>query len=165
MKFKEQNIRKEQKILKSGFDPFLAQAVGYGGVGTILAITVLYFFYTMASKNYEIYINVTLRGTELILQAVLGHDAGVNREVFNELLEIFKQYNLTLEDQIKALQTIKQNIIEYRDTQAISELEGQKLQQVANELERIINSKSEIVNQVKAVLKQVPTKRKDGFIE
>lgn len=164
MKFKEQNIFKEKKILKSGLDPFLAQAVGYSGIGTALVITVICFF-IMASRNYEIYINVTLKGTELILQATLGHEAGVNREVFNHLFEIFKQYNLNLEDQIKALQTIKYNIIEYRDIQAISELEGQKLQQVANELEQIINEKSEILNEVEATLKQVPTKRKEGFIE
>ena len=168
MKFKVQNLFKEKKVLKSGLDPFLAQAISYGGLGTgmiIVGIVGILFCYNMASKNYEIYINVTLKGTELILQAVLGHEAGVNREVFNVLFDIFQQYNLNLEDQIKALQTIKQNIIGYRDTQAISELEGQKLQQVANELERIINNKSEIVSQLEAALKKVPTKRKEGFIE
>jgi hypothetical protein len=151
---------KKSVVLKSGIDPFLIQAIELGVLGTITLISTIgaifgiIFMFKKASIAYDIHINVIVQGTQILLDEVLGHEPGIRREVINTVLALLDQHNLGLEDQINVLEAIRNNIIEYRDTQAISELEGQKLQQVFKELETIIQNKTEKLKEIIKVLKE-----------
>jgi hypothetical protein len=144
---------KKSVVLKSGIDPFLMTAIDSGIVGVALIIFGILLIYKQTFVNYELH-TVIISGTQILLEGILGHEIGIQREIINTLLALLDQHNLGLEDQIKVLEAIRNNIIEYRDTQAISELEGQKLQQVSKELETIIQNKTEKLKEVIKVLKE-----------
>ncbi|KAM9955023.1 hypothetical protein ACTFIR_012867 [Dictyostelium discoideum] len=138
------------KVQASAIDPFLFQTFGFTGLGVMAVMTgTAVFVVTIkyAMESYEIHVNVIQKGTQMLLEATLGHEAGVNREVFDKIFELFKTSKLSNGQQVTALKALMNNIIEYRDTHAISELEGKKLQQVADELKRIMkqNCKTPII--------------------
>ncbi|KAM9977973.1 hypothetical protein ACTFIU_011307 [Dictyostelium citrinum] len=140
------NNTNNNKVLKSAVDPFLLQAFGFTGMG-LMGIIMTGIFVVYAMGAYEIHVNVIQKGTQMLLEAILGHEAGVNREVFEKIFDLFKTSQLSTRQQVIALNALMNNIIEYRDTHAISELEGKKLQQVADELRRIMkqNFKNPII--------------------
>lgn len=159
------------KVLKAAMDPFLASAIVQGTYGTgvlivsiVLGFISIGFFYKSGLEHYEIHKNVIVNGTQILLQASLEHEPGINREVFLVLFDLFEQYKLSPEGKSQALNSIINNLNEYRDTQAISELEGQKLQQVINELKRLYEIEVDLQTKLNQLL-QNNKKKSKGFIE
>ncbi|KAN0036258.1 hypothetical protein ACTA71_002900 [Dictyostelium dimigraforme] len=136
-----------KELLKSAVDPFLLQAFGFTGMG-LMGIIMTGIFVVYAMGAYEIHVNVIQKGTQMLLEAILGHEAGVNREVFEKIFDLFKTSQLSTRQQVIALNALMNNIIEYRDTHAISELEGKKLQQVADELRRLYEREDQIEKEI-----------------
>jgi hypothetical protein len=156
------------KLLKASLDPFLLQSFEYGALSALcglIGILGMLYMYKSAAISYDIHINVIQKGTQMILDATLGHEVGVNREIFDNLFEVFKSNKLNHEQQVKALKALMNNIIEYLDTQALSELEGQKLQKVAAELRRLYERELKFEELINEVLKHSYKKSKGSWIE
>lgn len=156
------------KVLKAAVDPFLLQAFGFTGLGVMggvmgVIIVVVTFKYALAS--YEIHVNVIQKGTQMLLEATLGHEVGVKRDVFEKVFELFKTSQLSNGQQVTALKALLNNIIEYRDTHAISELEGKKLQQVADELRRLYEREDQIEKEINKILSKASKRAGGGWIK
>nr|YP_010191921.1 hypothetical protein LKZ32_mgp14 [Dictyostelium intermedium]DAZ85382.1 TPA_asm: hypothetical protein [Dictyostelium intermedium] len=151
MNFNNQKPEKP-RVLKAGFDLFFLKAIGLGGLG-IVAIAVLpveiggvhlgLVVLKHSMDLYAIHQNVIQEGTKLLLTATLGPNPEVNREVFVQVVELFKVNNLTNEQVVQALKALFDNVIEYRDKQILPEVEREKVIQVAVELKKGMTRKKE----------------------